>query len=52
MSPREANRMIGDWIARRSNASPLALRVSPDHRRLPTNRLRVIHSISSRFIRK
>ena len=52
LSPRDANSTIGTLIWRRSK-TPLGPDFTvPDHTLLPTKRFCVIHSISSRFMRK
>src|SRR3954447_1534150 len=52
LSPSEANRMMGERMARRSKVFPLDHSAPPAASLLPTNRLSTIHLISSRFIRK
>ena len=51
LSPIDANRTIGALMSRKSNGLPPFICAPPFHSLLPTKRLRVIHSISSRFIR-
>ena len=51
LSPIDANSTIGDLMSRRSKGLPPFIVAPPVHTLLPTKRLRVIHSISSLFIR-